>query len=463
MRLPADFITRTQPLLKEEWEAFVSALQSESLVSIRLNKNKSMNLNHRLGDKVVWSERGYYLNKRPSFTFDPLFHAGCYYVQEASSMFVEQAVKQYVEGQVRFLDLCAAPGGKTTLVADLLSDDSLIVANEVIRSRSNILSENITKWGNDNIIVSNNDPADLGQLTDFFDVMLIDAPCSGEGMFRKDKGAIDEWSEDNVRLCKERQQRIVADVWPALKSGGTLIYSTCTYNKEENEDNVQWICDELGAEVLPLDVPEEWAIANSYTDGVSAFHFFPHKTKGEGFFLAVLRKKENHDSGSCYSRKKEKGGKQKNKKEIIPIEYKEHLFDSDSFTFYKQGDFWCAFPTVIFDDLNLLKSDLNIISAGICLGECKGKDFVPNQSLAMSKQLSPASFIKYEVDWKTAISYLRKEVQVIDCQYRGYVLLTYKDMPIGFVKNIGNRANNLYPQEWRIRSTNIPSEDVNVL
>lgn len=460
LQLPSDFIERTRPLLKDQWNAFVAALSEEAPVSIRLNKRKNKSKEHHLTNQVLWCQDGYYLDKRPQFTFDPLFHAGAYYVQEASSMFVAHALKQYVDGRVNVLDLCAAPGGKSTLIVDSISDDSLLVANEVIKSRSYILSENITKWGNPNVVVTNSDPADIGKLNHFFDVMLVDAPCSGEGMFRKDGGAIGEWSVDNVKLCKERQQRILADVWSALKPGGLLLYSTCTYNKEENEDNVQWIANELGAKVLPIDIPAEWKIGDSYVEGLPSHHFFPHTTCGEGFFFALLQKNEAEIGSVTMKPKKDKGGK---KKIDLSLDFKEYLVDSDSFDFYQQGDFWFAIPSIFTNDLQLLKSKLNIVSAGVCIGEMKGKDLIPNQSLALSNFLNRDVFELHEVDWKTAISYLRKETLVLSNLPKGYILLTYKGQALGFVKNIGNRANNIYPQEWRIRSNHSPESEVSVV
>ncbi len=457
MNLPADFIERTQSLLGKEWLDFRDALEQHAPVSIRTHRetiSKSENI-------VPWCESGLYLDRRPSFTFDPLFHAGQYYVQEASSMFISQIIKQYADTNIRVLDLCAAPGGKSTLIADLLDEDSLLVSNEVIRSRANILSENIMKWGKANTIVSNNDPSQLGKLSGFFDIILVDAPCSGEGMFRKDPDSISEWSVANVKLCKERQQRILADIWPALKSGGILIYSTCTYNLDENESNVQWIANELGADILNVETQSEWGISPSFVDGVTAYRFFPHRTQGEGFFCAALRK--TSEESEYRSSKKSKSNKNKKVKEDIPPQYKDYLLNKESFTFYPKGNAWNAFPSSLYQDLQAIAAHINVISEGICLGEMKGKDLIPDQSLALSDMLNTESFATVEVDWLSAIAYLRKEALVLDNQPKGYILLKYKGVPLGFVKNIGNRANNLYPQEWRIRSSNIPQEEVSVI
>lgn len=457
MNLPCGFIERTKPLLKQEWEAFLSALNNKSPVSIRLNKNKNIFINETIVNKVPWCNEGFYLPQRPQFTFDPLFHAGCYYVQEASSMFVFQALKQYVTEDSKILDLCAAPGGKSTLIADFMTDNSLLVTNDVIKSRAFILSENITKWGHSNAIVTNNDPSSFIQLKHYFDVVLVDAPCSGEGMFRKDAGAIEEWSLDNVKLCVERQRRILSDVWNSLKPNGILIYSTCTYNVEENEDNVLWIKDKLGADILPLELEKEWGVSPSVKGDIPVYRFFPHKTKGEGFFLAVLRK---HDDNINPSKRKKEKNKVKNK-DILSKDYRDYINLSDSF-YYSKGENWYAMPNTFKEDISFIDSYLNVISSGIKIGETKGKDFIPAQSLALSNFINRMAFAEYELDWKNAISYLKREPLFLTDAPIGYILLTYKNTPIGFAKNIKSRANNLYPQEWRIRSNNLPDSEVNV-
>lgn len=460
MQLPEDFISTVKPLLGEQWESFKDALEEASPVSIRLNPAKPTD-GTSLDMPVPWSQTGFYLNERPSFTFDPLFHAGTYYVQEASSMFIEQVFEQYVQGEdVNILDLCAAPGGKSTHIASLISRNSLLVSNEVIRPRANILSENITKAGFPNVIVTNSDPSDMGKLANLFDIILVDAPCSGEGMFRKDPEALKEWSLANVQLCKERQQRIVADVWDSLKPGGILIYSTCTYNRSENEDNVIWIRDTLGAEVLPLKIDEEWGVAPSYDKDLPVYHFFPHRAKGEGFFIAALRKSgemvsNNRSSGKGKRNKKDKRQKLKD----LPQEFKNYLLNPEEYTFFDKEDSWFAFPLVHHEVFQEIVSATRLVSAGIYVGEMKGKDFIPQHSLAMSLDLNEEAFSCYEIDRETAIKYLRKEAMSFPDLPKGYILLTYKKVPLGFVKNIGNRANNLYPNEWRIRSTYSQQKD----
>ncbi len=450
MNFPTDFIFQTENLLKDDAPAFFDALKTEPPVSIRLNPAKASF--HLPYESVLWCENGFYLPERPSFTFDPLFHAGCYYPQEASSMFVGYVIGQFLGENSRILDLCAAPGGKSTHVLSLLKEDDLLVSNEVIRSRANILSENVIKSGYNNVVVTNNDPADFDGLKHYFDIVLVDAPCSGEGMFRKDKGAIEEWSVDNVKLCRDRQRRIVSDVWDALKPGGIMVYSTCTYNLSENEENVEWICSELGAETVALNLPPEWNVTASLKKGVDAFRFLPHKTKGEGFFLAVLRK---NDDENLYVNKIKK---EKTKiKQNLSVDYQDYVKERNKYSFIQNGNEWIAFPHQMTDDLSLLKNRLRVVSFGTAIGEEKGKDFIPAHSLALSNIIDTNLFSIYDADWHTAIAYLRKEALVLPVnQPKGFILLTYKNKPLGFIKNLGNRANNLYPQEWRIRSSNLP-------
>ena len=406
MELPASFIDYTRALLgDEEYDKLAVAIQQEPPVSIRLNDGKLKIENGKCRivpqagcitdfqlsafnfefNQVPWSSEGFYLDERLTFTFDPLFHAGCYYVQEASSMFVEQVLRQYVTGPVKMLDLCAAPGGKSTHARSVLPEGSLLVANEVIRNRSQILAENLTKWGHPDVVVTNNDPADFSALPSFFDVILTDVPCSGEGMFRKDSVAVEEWSPENVEICWQRQRRIIADVWPSLKPGGILIYSTCTYNTKEDEENVRWIQQEFGAESLAVDIREEWNITGNLLCGESAsvYHFFPHKTKGEGFFLSVLRKPETAGEDSYadyYSFPKGKSAGKKGKKgggaSSSPVS-KENMATAGKwlndecagkYVLSAEGAEIHVFPQQCVAELAAMKQHLRVVQAGGSVG-----------------------------------------------------------------------------------------------
>ena len=469
MDLPVSFADRTRSLLGDkEYNKLADALNDEQPVSIRLNEAKlpgaSFRSFHGCAGRVPWSSTGFYLDRRLTFTFDPLFHAGCYYVQEASSMFVEQVLKQYIgETPSVMLDLCAAPGGKSTHACSVLPAGSLLVANEVIRNRSQILAENLTKWGHPSVVVTNNDPADFADLENFFDVILTDVPCSGEGMFRKDPVAVSEWSPANVDICWIRQRRIISDIWPSLKPGGLLIYSTCTYNIYENERNIRWIRDEFDAEVLPVDVPGVWDLTGNLIDGeyFPVYRFLPHRTKGEGFSLAVLRKPEEDSPRIRYKLIPAQGKRMMasgvSKEQLAAA--RGWLLSPDNYDLSVDGTNITAFPKEYMLELSSLQKSLRIIQAGVTLAEVKGKDLIPNHALAMSQILRDDIFPHEEVSYEQAIAYLRKEAIVLSAEApRGYVLLTYNYIPLGFVKNIGSRANNLYPQEWRIRSGYLPEE-----
>lgn len=468
MQLPVEFTTYTRQLLGEkEFEALVSALASDAPVSIRLNPSKWHSAS--LPEKVPWSSLGYYLPQRPAFTFDPLLHAGCYYVQEASSMFLEQVLRTYVTRRCVMLDLCAAPGGKSTLARTVLPEGSLLVSNEIVRTRAQVLAENIIKWGDASTMVAHNAPADYAALTECFDVILADVPCSGEGMFRKDEASVGEWSTDNVDVCWRRQRDIVADVWPCLKPGGVFIYSTCTYNAWENEENIRWMMKEFDAEILEVPVADGWGIGGDVTgSGLPVYRFFPSRVRGEGLFMAVLRKPSGdaalsalafeqvgmHEDIPGKSRKADKRNRKgKTAGAVLPEECKEWLADAGSYHWQVDGDSLKAVPMAWWNLYVRLKEHLQLLHAGVEVATLKGRDWVPAHSLAMSTGLAEQAFARVEISCEEAIAYLRRESVCLDASIpRGFVLLTYRGVPLGFVKNLGNRANNLYPNEWRIRS-----------
>ena len=440
MALPEAFIKRTKAILGDEFEAFEKALQTTPPTSVRVNDKME---HHPSGNHVAWCETGYYLDERPLFTADPLFHAGVYYVQEASSMFLEQAVKQHFPDARTVLDLCAAPGGKSTLLSQALPESSILVSNEIIRSRAYILAENLIKWGNPNCVVTNNEPKDFDTLPGFFDAVVIDAPCSGEGMFRKDAGAIQEWSEYNVKLCAERQRDILATIWDTLKTDGILVYSTCTFNREENEENVHWICDELGAEVLRIDLQGNTDI----TASDCGYRFYPHKTTGEGFFLSVMKKTSNVNRTIKNKKDEKKGIKFVTKNFTTTLALK----GPERWSIIPEGNLFKAYDNERLTDFLLLNKSLKCMHSGLLLGEMKGSDFIPAASMALSKALDKDSVEIIDVDYNTSILFLRKEAIFLPEAKRGYLLICYKGQSLGWVKNMGNRCNNLYPQEWRIR------------
>ena len=461
MEYPAPFIENMRHLLGEaELKAFLEALQTDTPISVRLNDGKQTDFATEAWRAIPWCPEGYYLPKRPTFTFDPLFHAGCYYVQEASSMFLSQIVKNLVDEPLIALDLCAAPGGKSTLLCDALPAGSLLVANEVMPQRAQVLAENLIKWGHPDVVVTHSDSSEFTSLTHFFDFILTDVPCSGEGMFRKDEGAVREWSPENVETCWQRQRMIVENIWPALKPGGILVYSTCTFNLLEDEENVSWIQKNLGAEFVEVPVEEDWKITFALGNHeMPVYRFLPHKTEGEGLFMAVLRKSADEDEVPVKRKeKKNKGGKKQSIVVPVPKECKNWLRNADTYFFQWYKDRIMAISKAFQNQWEILSGNLNVIHAGVTLGTVKGKDVIPDHCLSMSRVRANV-FPEYEISLEQAIAYLRKEVLILASDApRGFVLLTYKHVPLGFVKNIGNRANNLYPQEWRIRSGYSPEE-----
>lgn len=462
IELPSSFINRTSRLLGDDYPRFEQALGEESPVSIRLNPAKSRPT-EAMGETVPWSQWGYYLPERPAFTFDPCFHAGAYYVQEAASMFLHRVIDQYIHTPVRYLDLCAAPGGKSTDAIASLPAGSLVVSNEVIPNRAYILAENMVKWGSPFSIVTRNEAADFARLDGYFDVIATDVPCSGEGMFRKDPDAITEWSPDSVARCAGRQRQILTEVWQALRPGGLLIYSTCTYNTEENEEMILFLMKEMGATPLTVETDPAWGITPALMPEVTAYRFMPHLTRGEGLFMAVLQKPGEPDESRRSqlldepTGKRNKKGKGATPMPPVPDEWRERLACPDNFAFVSHDNTFLAIPREYQADYRLLDRHLTLLHAGVTLATAKGRDYLPHISLALSTALQPDKTVCYEADLPTALAYLRRESIVLPSDLpRGYLIVTYRGFPLGWVKNLGNRANNLYPQEWRIRSGYTP-------
>ena len=415
--------------------------------SIRINPAKPPARKPGETTPVPWSSFGYYLDTRPSFTLDPLFHAGTYYVQEASSMFLEQALRQTVDlaKPQKTLDCCAAPGGKSTLLQSLLSNDSLLVSNEVIKSRVSVLQENIIKWGAVNTVVSSNDPRDFQRLENYFDVIVVDAPCSGSGLFRREPEAIDEWSAANVALCWQRQQRILADCWPALRQDGILIYSTCSYSREEDEDVVDWMMTELDATSCRLELQPEWNIVESTgKKGGYGYRFYPDRLKGEGFFIAALRK---NDGGSFSPPRRLSQPGKPAKKDLEMIS--RWIQPANPLGFFTHQDHIHALPESRLTDLTVLQSALYLKEAGITLGQATAKDFIPHHHLAMSTMVH-SGVPAVTADRQQALQFLRKEEFHPDSTHQGWTLVQYEGRNLGWIKALPQRANNYYPKEWRI-------------
>ncbi|MDE3253684.1 MAG: RNA methyltransferase [Bacteroidota bacterium] len=418
----------------------------EKITSIRYNLQKPIPQADWEELPIPWCPQGRYLSSRPSFTLDPLFHAGAYYVQEPSSMFLWQVLKETIgtDTQRRVLDLCAAPGGKSGLLANYCKD-GLVVANEVIKSRAAILVENMTKWGADQVVITNNDPSHFAQLPGFFDLMVVDAPCSGSGLFRKDPSAIEEWSEENVQLCSQRQQRILADILPALQEEGILVYATCSFSPEEDEAIADWLVTEMNMESVRISTVPEWGIIETESPRKQAFgyRFFPDKVKGEGFFIAVFQKKAT----PSLHRYREinllalSGTESQMINDIISIPETHALF--------KQGESIRTFARQYWKELQVLAKSLYIKKAGIDLGTFKGKDLIPAHDLAMSV-LPKENFPVISLSREEALSYLRRSELKVENTTKGWNLFSYQTLPLGWVKVLPNRINNYYPSEWRI-------------
>jgi NOL1/NOP2/sun family putative RNA methylase len=450
VQLPESFIAQINQLVGvDEAKQFIEAIGQTPLTSVRLNKRKP---SERFAQqpKVDWCSNARLLTERPSFVADPLHHAGAYYVQESSSMFVAHVLKHIKQNNtqaIKVLDLCAAPGGKSTLVLDELSDDDLLVSNEIIKTRVTILEDNLLRWGRNNVVVTNNDPQQIAKLGAYFDVVLIDAPCSGEGMFRKDKDAISEWSTEHTSFCAQRQKRILNDALQALKPGGFVIYSTCTFNYLENEENVSWLINEHQYKAIEIPVDEKWNITHQPTyqnTTVHGYRFYPHKVKGEGFFLACLQKPLAYEAEPNIREVKTPRLQEKDAALVQPW-----LDDLSNYFIENKNNVYYATPFKHVNDVAFLWSKLSVKLSGIKVGEAFKNTLVPDHHLALSTHLNK-EVQRIDLNHTDAIKYLRKDAFVLDGYKQGIYLITYKNIGLGWTKVLPNRINNYLPVNWRI-------------
>ena len=472
-RIPDSLINSLRKVESFNESAFKQVHESgEQVTSIRFNPSKVENPDEFLSkwlsadewhssSSIPWCNDGFYLRQRPSFTLDPYFHAGYYYVQEASGMFLESALsetlhKNVESGPLKILDLCAAPGGKSTLIqsmiskGSMISKDSLLVSNEVIKSRATVLEENVTRWGSANTLITNNDPKDFSSLIGFFDVIVIDAPCSGSGLFRRDPEAVAHWSEANVELCHQRQERILADIFPALKTGGILIYSTCSYSKEEDEDIADWIIEHFEVEKLRLEVEgDELGIVESISDkhGAYGYRFWPDRLLGEGFFISCFKKTGDQESSKRNPKKNLLEKITRNEESFIHP----WINDPAEFDFFRFGDQVLAIPSGIVSMVQpVLGAGLYIRQLGLRMGKRAGNELIPDPALAFSPAISKR-IVAVSLKQEQALQYLRREEVSINDNHRGWALVEYEGAKLGWVKILQNRVNNYYPKEWRIR------------
>jgi 16S rRNA C967 or C1407 C5-methylase (RsmB/RsmF family)/NOL1/NOP2/fmu family ribosome biogenesis protein len=442
---PEQFVERIKLQPYIDAERLLNALTTPSPVSIRINPQK-WHLIPSGGKPVKWCGNGFYLDFRPSFTLDPLFHAGVYYPQEASGMFLTEIFNQLdlKSVELKILDLCGAPGGKSTHLSIIAGKDSFLLTNEVIRSRAVILRETLTRWGSPNTVVTQNDPSDFNRLEGFFDLILVDAPCSGEGMFR-DPVAVNEWSVRNVSYCSERQKRILSDVWPALKKNGFLIYSTCTFSPEENEHNMQWFAGRTGAQTVRLDIkafPEIKEI--SYKD-VFGYGFYPGEVNGEGLFYSVLQKNDGKENKISWpkSLNYSKPGKDE-------IEMATKWSEFQAGDLIKSGGNLVAVPDIAIHN-QLLQMKFRLMKEGTVILTLKNKKYIPSHELAFSSRLKENAFPSVELGYEKALQYLKRDIPVIKDLPPGWFIFKFRGVPLGFANNFGHRTNNYYPVEWRIR------------
>lgn len=451
-RLPERFVTRMlEELGSDEGAALCRALDTASPTSVRLNPDKGAAAPS--SDRVPWSEWGYYLPERPLFTLDPAFHAGVYYVQEASSQFVGRLLQGEELRGGRVLDLCAAPGGKTTLYASIVGIEGLVVANEVDRRRVQTLADNVRKWGVGNVAVTTDGSDRFGALEGWFDVVAADAPCSGEGMFRKMPEARGEWSEGEVATCAARQSEILEAAWAALKPGGLLIYSTCTFNRSEDEEVAERFSEWAGEEIEPIDpepLPAEWGIVAGRAGAFHTFRFFPHRAKGEGFFAAVARKRPSVGGGRPIRPGRGRRSVLQAVERREAAELARWCAEPGRMHFYRAGEQLYACRREQAETVEFLSERLHVIYAGVAMGQVFKGVLKPDGALAFWVGLNRGAVPVAELDDERVLDYLRKAELSAEGLADGMNLVVWNGFGLGFAKRIGNRVNNLYPNSLRI-------------
>lgn len=441
MSLPDSFISTARELPGVDADAFLAAMEDTPSVGVRLNPSKPCSLFDG-EEEVAWCESGRYLAERPQFTLMPELHAGAFYVQDPSSMIHQHIIAQIAGRGTTLLDLCAAPGGKTTACFASLPEGCVAVANEVVPARARILQENLRKWGRPDVIVTSASAAELGKIQGHFDIIVADVPCSGEGMMRKDEEARRQWNTGLTEQCAALQRKIVADIMPALAPGGYLVYSTCTFNMKENEENVRHFIDTYGLESVRIDVDKAWGIGSSLDYGIHALRFMPHLTRGEGLFVALLRKPQDAPAGRVAY------GKPARPEKTVAAEWVKPQYNVYRFgTRLRAMSAACA---ALLSTMAGVKGA--IVDAGTEIGEIKGRDIVPSSALPLSDAYRRGALPEAELDVAEALAFLRREPLVLPKDTpRGYIVITHRSLPLGIVKNLGSRINNLYPKEWRIR------------
>lgn len=448
IQLPQSFIQSVSCCKGFDEAPFREAHQKPAPTSIRLNPFKPSNLSFALNHPVPWNSNSFYLTERPNFTHDMLFQAGCYYVQEAGSMFIEYALKQCVDFNKPLvaIDLCASPGGKSTLINSLLNAESVLVANEVVKQRAEVLCQNLSKWGTSNVIVTNNDPSSFSEMINAFDIVLVDAPCSGSGLFRKQADAVDEWSLDNVNLCAARQKRILSEIIGSLKNQGVLVYSTCSYSEQENEEIVDWLINEFDLENIQLSIDNSWGIVEteSKTNKGFGYRFYPNRTQSEGFFCSVFKKRGSAQSNHF---KKQKHNAFTEIKPSEKIVFNNWISTKNEHAIITFKDDYLLTNSLAIDFINKHKQ-LYLKKVGTNLGTVIKNDLLPHHDLAWSNAVL-GTVQSINCSNEDALLYLKKELQHVSGE-KGWNLMRFESLGIGWIKNMGNRFNNYFPNEYRI-------------
>lgn len=454
--LPEQFVeTMRRELGCETGEALCRALDEAPTISLRINTRKTASEPYA-GERIPWSRDGRYLSQRPEFTLDPSLHAGAYYVQEPSSQFVGHILSSEPLQGACVLDMCAAPGGKTTIYSTLVGDDGLVVANEINRTRSLALADNVRRWGLGNVLVTSNEPRHVAAFEEWFDVVAVDAPCSGEGMFRKTDEARTEWNPRAAEICAARQREILAEAWRTLRPGGILLYSTCTFNRTEDEDVVAWAQSQWHDMLEPMsdiECHDAWGIARSRIGAFQTFRFMPHRARGEGFFAAAARKKGDRSEAVHRARPKSRRRIFAPADKRTAEELQRWVAEPDAMTFRTVGDTLYGYRTSQLPDIAALSETLSAVYSGVAMGQMFKQRLRPDHALALYVGLNSDALPRVEVDRTTALDYLRRHDIAAGIFEEGFNAVTYDGLAIGFVKRIGGRCNNLYPKDLRILKT----------
>lgn len=441
MNISEEFIKHLSNLPGFDRSGFLDAHNQEALTSVRAHPKKFFPFDKL--KPVPWHSEGFYLQKRPDFTLDPFFQSGNYYVQEASSMFLREVLNQLVlPDNPLILDLCASPGGKSTDVLSFLNGNGLLVSNEISPKRVSALVHNISKWSYPNSIVTHNSPQQITNSISEFDVILIDAPCSGSGMFRKIPEWANEWSLKLVNDCAERQKKILSEVIPQMKENSYLIYSTCSYSREENEAVIEFVCNEFNLESHEVILNNDWGINKSNIGTINAFRFWPQNLNGEGFFISVLNAKHQPEKVKRKTKNKFKYNQNKIVNEMLNFNSENSIFED-----HEKVYFWNRYVHDFLQNNN----ELRYVKRGVLLGEFKGSDFIPAYDFAMSG-LTSTEIQCLELSREDAVKYLRKENLVLntDGMKKGFALVKHQNNSLGWAKILNGRINNYYPSEFRV-------------